>query len=200
MKKALIILLAAALLLSLSACGDKSPVSNTDLVPYEEEPPIQESEVKLSDLEDVLDQSIKLPKEWELTRCTLIDESVSQVEITSGEQQFVGRYAKGQEDNLSGMEKSFTDTETVDINGVSVTIRYTDPEKTNNKRNFGVADAYDPAKDISFCIIQKNFTSVEDLSSAMEGLMDSIGSSSAPETSAELDTEELKLEEEICFS
>lgn len=201
MKKPLAILLALGLMLSLSACGGpKEPVSNTDLVPYEEEPLIAETEGELADLESVLDRSIALPEEIDASRYTIIDDSVAQIEFSIGEASFVGRYAKGQQENLSGLEKDFTDTQTLDLDGVSVTIRYTDPEKTSSRRTFGVADAYDAENGVSLCIIQKDFTSVEDIQSAMEALMHSVaqGGADAAKDSADSGVSDT-MEEEVCY-
>ena len=202
MKKLLAVLLALGLLFSFAACGEgneepvgqENPhVSNTDLVPYEEEPIITEMEGELKDLEAVLDQHLSLPEEWAASRCTVIDETVAQIEFSIGEDTYVARSAKGQQENLSDMGKIFTTTETVDVNGISVTIRYIDPEKSTLPLSFGVADAYDAEKDLSFCIIQDEFTSVEDLTAAMEALMESHQANSGESEAG------LVMEDEICY-
>lgn len=217
MKKLGIIGLTLALLLTFSACGGEQeetqgPVTDTNLTPYEEEPVITEMEGDLEDLEALLGQPITLPDTWEVSRCTVIDDYMGQIEFSIGETTYVARYAAGQQENLSAMEKNFATTETVEINGVSVALRYTDAEESSTAVNFGVADAYDQSRDVTFCIIEKNFTTVEDLQSAMEALMESVtgngnaaGTDTAePDANQEGDTEtqtdEGLMEESVCFS
>lgn len=226
MKKLGMVLLALSLLLTFAACGGEQedtqgPVSDTNLTPYEEEPVITEMEGELSDLEALLDRPVTLPEAWEVSRCTVIDDYMGQIEFTIGETSYVARYAAGQHENMSAMEKNFATTETVEIDGVSTTLRYTDPEEASGAVNFGVADAYDQAQDVTFCIIQKNFTTVEDLTAAMEALMESVTGGAATEDPATEDpaaedpaaeepvTEEpaaggetagSSMEEAICFS
>lgn len=217
MKKLGIIGLTLALLLTFSACGGEQeetqgPVTDTNLTPYEEEPVITEMEGDLEDLEALLGQPITLPDTWEVSRCTVIDDYMGQIEFSIGETTYVARYAAGQQENLSAMEKNFATTETVEINGVSVALRYTDAEESSTAVNFGVADAYDQSRDVTFCIIEKNFTTAEDLQSAMEALMESVtgngnaaGTDTAePDANQEGDTEtqtdEGLMEESVCFS
>lgn len=219
MKKALIFILAAALLI-LAACGKpdqeeapKSPVTGTDLAVYEEDPLIKEAEGELGDLEDLLGTEIALPKGIEAERYTVIDDNMAQVEFSIGENSFVGRYAKGQQENLSGMTKDFSNTETVTVKGCTVTLRYADETTVSRSgRNFGVADAYDPQADMSFCVIEKSFSSTEDLSAAMEALMESVaqpadettepktaGPSAQTEEEARLAEELAWLQESVCY-
>ncbi|MDO4733342.1 MAG: hypothetical protein Q4B50_07515 [Bacillota bacterium] len=214
MKKWLISLLAASMLLSFTACGADpageepggEPVSNTDLVPYEEEPIITEMEGELADLEKVLDRSISLPGAWTVQRCTVIDESIAQLEFQQAEKSYVARAAKGKQENLSDMDKIFNTTETKELNGISVTIRYIDSTKTTLPLTFAVADAYDEEQDLSLCVIQDEFSSVEDLLAAMEALMGSLSGSSAAAASLSTDFSQLPageepevMEDAICY-
>ena len=215
MKKVLIFFLAAALL-GLAACGKPeqedvptSPVTGTDLAVYEEDPLIKEAEGELGDLEDLLGTEIALPKDMEAERYTVIDDNMAQVEFSIGENSFVGRYAKGQQENLSGMTKDFSSTETVTLKGCTVTLRYSDEATASRSgRNFGVADVYDPKTDMSFCVIEKSFSSVEDLSAAMEALMESVAKPDETKDAdqpAETDADKLAeepglMEDSVCFT
>lgn len=144
--------------------GYDQPAENEELV---------EDMARISEL---LGVSVALPEEFEVSRALVIDENIAQVEFTIGEDAYMGRYAAGLQENMSGMSKNFAKDETAEIAGLSVRLRYTPAEQAVNQTisTIGVADAYDAAKNISFMVVQMKNSSKEALIAAMEAFINSV--------------------------
>ena len=200
MKKFLWVLLTLLILfaMALTACSnDAESGENEDVVPeyvatpedllsdeeYVPDPSVTaENEVYLeeySDAEALLGMDITFPEAFEISRVLIVDNTYVQVEFIMGDVSYMGRYATGLQENMSGIEKGFNTDETVDVDGLSLRLRYTvEEERDKSSSTMGVADSYNTTLNISYMLVQQTFVDAETLQEAMELF---IGSVSAAE-------------------
>ena len=107
-----------------------------------------------------------MPEEYPVSRYAVINENQAQVEFYVGSDLVLGRVAKGNVENMSEVTSTFDHDETVDLNGLSVRLRYDDPENTSNN-TLGVADAYDAENDVTYMVSLLNNGTQENLMTAM---------------------------------
>jgi len=186
MKKVLILLLSLMLVFAFAACGaeeeqPEAPVSDTDLniIETEEESNVHEVEGELSQLEEVIGTTITLPESFVVTRYAVVNDNIAQVEFEYDELKFVGRYATGNQSNMSGLTREFTNNETVDVEGVSVQLRYNvyaedDLSAQGASATMGIADAYNSTDDMSFMIYAVKGADKDNLTEAMTAFMDAV--------------------------
>ncbi len=184
-------LLCLALAFSFAACNkDKGegeePASPTDIpaeaTPIEGDPLVAEAEEEVSKLEQELDITIDLPEDFLITRSVLVEGYMAQIEFTFAEENYTGRYAKGQQENMSGFSKGFAHEETATIDGVAVKLRWTAKADIMSEveTTIGVADAYDQAKDLSYMVVLTKDSTKEKLVDAITAFMQA-ASQGAPE-------------------
>ena len=189
MKKLSILILCLVVACGLAAChkGGQDATSPTDVqpavaTPVEGDPLVQEADEDVSGLEQELDITIKLPEDFQITRTALVEGYMAQVEFTYDSENYTGRYAKGQHDNMSGFEKGFKHEETAEIAGLQVKLRWTasDEIMTATAATSGVADAYDAQKDLSYMIVLTKDSTKDKLVNAMTAFIQA-ASQGAPE-------------------
>lgn len=176
MKKSLLILLVASMFFVFAACNNAAdPNANTDddvqKADDPEAPIIEEVLGDPAELEEQLGIIINMPEEYPVSRYAVINENQAQVEFYVGSDLVLGRVAKGNVENMSEVTATFDHDETVDLNGLSVRLRYDDPENTSNN-TLGVADAYDAENDVTYMVSLLNNGTQENLLTAMQALVD----------------------------
>lgn len=166
MKKSVLVLLIASLFFVFAACSqepatepeadpDTNVEEDVDKAPDPDAPVIEEVLGDPSELEAELGIIIDMDSQYPVSRYAVIDDNKAQVEFYVGSDQVMGRVAKGQQENMSGYTSAFDVDETVDVDGLSVRLRYADPEKSTNfaGENIAIADAYDAEKDLSYTVV-----------------------------------------------
>ena len=182
MKKLLIVILCLGLVCCFAACHNEEPAedqaaSPTDIEavaePVEGDPLVAETEEDVSNLEQQLDITIELPEDFQITRSVMVEGYMAQIEFTYEGENYTGRYAQGQYDNMSGFSKGFHNEETVDIDGVSVKLRWTteDDIMSDIEATTGVADAYDTGKNLSYMVVLTKASTKDKLVNAMTAFM-----------------------------
>ena len=157
----------------LNLCGEPVPLAD---------PLVAEAEEEVSKLEQELDITIDLPEDFLITRSVLVEGYMAQIEFTFAEENYTGRYAKGQQENMSGFSKGFAHEETATIDGVAVKLRWTAKADIMSEveTTIGVADAYDQAKDLSYMVVLTKDSTKEKLVDAITAFMQA-ASQGAPE-------------------
>lgn len=177
MKKSVLILLVASMFFVFAACAndaDPGTDPNGEDVQKADDPEAPIIEEVLGDpaeLESKLGIIVDMPEEYPVSRYAVINENQGQVEFYVGSDLVLGRVAKGNVENMSEVTSTFDHDETVDLNGLSVRLRYADAESTSNN-TLGIADAYDAQKDVTYMVSLLNNGTKEKLQTAMQALVD----------------------------
>lgn len=179
MKKLWIALLMLSLVFAFAACndadkpGDDGVVDESQKAPNPDAPIIEQVLGDPEELQTALGIAVSLPEEYPVARYAIIDGDMAQIEFYVGQNLAMGRVAKGQHDNMSAVASAFDFDETAQIAGLSVRLRYADPdaEAIYSASKLGVADAYDAAKDVSYMVSILTDATKADLTAAMEALI-----------------------------
>ncbi len=172
MKKSVLILLIASLFFVFAACNNADNPAGDEVQPEEPEAPIIEEVLgDPSELEEQLGIIVNMPEEYPVSRYAVINENQAQVEFYVGSDLVLGRVAKGNVENMSEVVSQFDHDETIDLNGLTVRLRYDDAD--NNANNtLGVADAYDAEQDVTYMVSILHNGGSENLQTAMQALVE----------------------------
>ena len=127
-----------------------------------------------------------MPEEYSATRYAIINDIQAQVEFMVGENQAIGRIAKGHQENMSEVTSTFDNNETVDVKGVSAYVRYPNPDSQAlySAQNIGVIDAYDETADVTYSVSILTNATKDDLIAALTALMEAATIGEAADSSA----------------
>ena len=146
---------------------------------------------EVSEAEALLGTTIVLPQEFEVSRMLIVDGTYVQVEFVLAGVDYLGRWASGLHENMSGMTDGFLHDENVEINGLSVRLRWTESsEAVGFTSSLGVVDTYDAARNISFMLVQNEEATQDSLTAVAEDFINAIGAEHPAEEPAEDPAEE----------
>ena len=190
MKKVLVLMLSLLMLAAFAGCGKDKTVSDTDLIyEMEEEVRVNAVEGDLDQLEEFMGSQIQLPDSFRVTRYAIVDDAMAQIEFVYNDLTGVGRYAKGQYNNMSGLTRKFTNDENAEIEGVSAHLRYNtyaeDSVESVSGDTKGVADAYDSAKDMSYMVYFTSGADKDILTESMSAFMAAIATGAVEDAAEE---------------
>ena len=191
MKKSLLLVLVLGLTMIFAACGNEpaNDQVNTDDPDKAADPEAPISETLIEDAQEIKDTlgiAIARPEEYSATRYAIINDIQAQVEFMVGENQAIGRIAKGHQENMSEVTSTFDNNETVDVKGVSAYVRYPNPDSQAlySAQNIGVIDAYDETADVTYSVSILTNATKDDLIAALTALMEAATIGEAADSSA----------------
>ena len=187
LKGFLILVLVLGLMFAFAACKDNDGYTSPTDVDVPDVPEVPEVVGSVDDLINGVGLSVTMPEDYKINRYTVVNDNQAQIEFKVDEEQAIGRVAKGQQTNMSGVTDEFDNTETVDINGISATVRYPDEDDivVYPGQAMGIIDAYDAANDISYSVTILGNATKDKLVAAMTALIDGTAAAEAVQTAAE---------------
>ncbi|MDO4581961.1 MAG: hypothetical protein Q4B96_05205 [Bacillota bacterium] len=186
MRKFLIVLLAVAMIFALAACaqdpaepaeGEEQAVDENGepvLLDAEVSGAVEVSEVgDAAEIESTLGVDMGIAEEYVIDRYSIVNSALGQAEFVVDGDKYVVRAAKGEQENLSGVDKrDFSADETEEIAGQQVRLRYySDDDQIIIGRSIAIADVYVADEDTSYCLAILQNGNKEKLVAFMEQLL-----------------------------